>query len=251
MIHADREIDYSYHGLQNTYKHGVTTSLKGFKDANGSALSHETKEKMNRLRRQDVRVKLNESEVRNLNIAMAELDRIASALSLNSMIREEAAQIYRRVLKKDMVRGRSIDNFVAASVYAACRMMNIPRPLKTVVKASKREYNEVSKTYRVLLTELKLRPPIDDPFKYLSGIAYLLDVSREAEVYAVELLKKATIGGGLAGKSPRGVAAAALYVACELLDESLVQKAVASAAGTTEVTLRNRCQDICNALNIG
>jgi transcription initiation factor TFIIB len=49
---------------------------------------------------------------------------------------------------------------------------------------------------------------------------------------------------GLSGKDPRGIAAAALYMACIEMDDKKIQKEVASAAGTTEVTLRNRLKGL-------
>jgi transcription initiation factor TFIIB len=48
----------------------------------------------------------------------------------------------------------------------------------------------------------------------------------------------------LVGKDPRGMAAAALYMACKANDEGVTQKDIAYAAGTTEVTLRNRLRDL-------
>ena len=46
------------------------------------------------------------------------------------------------------------------------------------------------------------------------------------------------------GKDPRGIAAAALYLACKIRDERCTQKDIAEAAGITEVTLRNRLKDL-------
>ena len=46
------------------------------------------------------------------------------------------------------------------------------------------------------------------------------------------------------GKDPRGIAAAALYMACKANDEKRTQKGIAEAAGSTEVTLRNRLKDL-------
>jgi transcription initiation factor TFIIB len=53
---------------------------------------------------------------------------------------------------------------------------------------------------------------------------------------------------GLSGKDPRGIAAAALYMACLEMDDKKIQKDVASAAGTTEVTLRNRLKGLNETL---
>jgi transcription initiation factor TFIIB len=226
------------------YDKGMTTGFNGSRDARGNRLDFETRNKMSRLKRYDNRSKLDDTWGRNLSIAMAELDRLSTLLHIPQNVKEQAALIYRRALKKDLIRGRSIDAFVAASLYAACRLSRIPRPLKNVSKTSTREHSEVSRSYRLLLRELDLKMPIDDPMKFVSGIASKLKIRRDTEHYAVQILKKAKERQGLSGKDPRGIAAAALYMACVENNDKRIQKDVAAAAGTTEVTLRNRLRGL-------
>jgi transcription initiation factor TFIIB len=230
------------------YDMGLSTSFRGDRDARGNRLDPDTRSKMNKLKRYDTRTKLDDTWGRNLSIAMAELDRMAAALHIPQTVKEDAALLYRRALKKDLIRGRSIDAFVAASLYAACRLHRVPRPLKNISKASTREHSEVSRTYRLILRELELKMPIDDPMKFVSGIASKLGIRRDTEQKAVEILRRARERNGLSGKDPRGVAAAALYMACLENDDKRIQKDVASAAGTTEVTLRNRLRGLENVL---
>ncbi|MBL7079368.1 transcription initiation factor IIB [Candidatus Bathyarchaeota archaeon] len=226
------------------YDMGLSTSFKGSRDARGNKLNVDTRNMMNKLKRYDTRSKLDETWGRNLSIAMAELDRLSTVLSIPKMVKESAAFIYRQALKADLIRGRSIDAFVAASLYAACRRRKVPRPLKEISKVSTREHSEVSRSYRLLHRELKLKMPIDDPMKFVSGIASKLHVRPTTERYAVDILKRARERKGLSGKDPRGIAAAALYMACIEMDDKKIQKDVASAAGTTEVTLRNRLKGL-------
>ena len=232
------------------YDKGLSTVIKGDKDASGKRLDYETQRRMRRLQRQDNRSKVNETHARNLSIAMAELDRMASELHLPQNVKENAAMIYRRALKKDLIRGRSIDAFVAASLYAACRLQKIPRPLKEVSKISKRLHSEVAMTYRLIHKELKLRPPVDGPFKFIPSIAAKLSVNQPTEQLAINILKKADEIKALTGKDPRGLAAAALYMACQETKEKRVQRVIAKAAGTTEVTLRNRYRGLKEALTV-
>jgi transcription initiation factor TFIIB len=236
---------YSY----SIYDKGLSTVIKGDKDASGKRLDYETQRRMKRLQRQDNRSKVNETHARNLSIAMAELDRMTSELHLPQNVKENAALIYRKSLKRDLIRGRSIDAFVAASVYAACRVLGVPRPLKEVSKASKRLHSEVAMTYRLLHKELKLKPPVDGPFKFIPSIAAKLEISQLTEQTAIRILKKADEKKELTGKDPRGLAAAALYMACQQTGEKRVQRVIAEAAGTTEVTLRNRYRGLKSALD--
>lgn len=236
---------YSY----SIYDKGLSTIIKGDRDARGNKLDYETQRRMQRLRRQDNRSKVNETHARNLSIAMAELDRMTSELHLPQNVKEEAALIYRKCLKEDLIRGRSIDAFVAASIYAACRLEKVPRPLKRVSKVSTREHSEVSMTYRLMLRELNLKPPVDGPFKFIPSIASKLKVKQGTERLAVEILRKGDRAKALMGKDPRGLAAAALYMACQENDDRRVQRVIAEAAGTTEVTLRNRYKGLKEAID--
>jgi transcription initiation factor TFIIB len=165
-------------------------------------------------------------------------------------VKEGAALIYRRALKKDLIRGRSIDAFVAASIYAACRQSKVPRPLKEITKFSTRDRGEISRTYRLLIRELGIKMPLDDPLKFIPNIASKLRLRRDTEQRAVDILRKAKEVQGLSGKDPRGLAAAALYMACLDLDDRRIQKDVAEAAGTTEVTLRNRLRGLEETLRV-
>ena len=231
------------------YDKGLSTVIKGDKDASGKRLDYETQRRMRRLQRQDNRSKVNETHSRNLSIAMAELDRMVSELHLPRNVKENAAMIYRKALSKDLIRGRSIDAFVAASVYAACRLLKVPRPLKEVTKISKRIHSEVAMTYRLIHKELNLKPPVDGPFKFIPSIAAKLEIQQPTEQLAINILKKADEIKALTGKDPRGLAAAALYMACQETKEKRVQRIIAKAAGTTEVTLRNRYRGLKQALD--
>jgi transcription initiation factor TFIIB len=230
------------------YDKGLSTVFKGDRDANGNRLNDQTKRRMDRLRRFDNRSKFDETWRRNLSIAMAELDRMSVKLAIPNNVKEHAALIYRKALKKDLIRGRSIDAFVAASIYAACRTSKVPRPLKEISKSSTRQHSEVARTYRLLVRELSLRMPVDDPMKFIPSIASKLKLRRDTEQYAVEILRKAAEKRELTGKDPRGVAAAALYMACINNNDKRIQKDVAHAAGTTEVTLRNRLRGLENSV---
>ena len=228
---------------------GLSTGFGGYRDGRGNRLDLETARKMERLRRQDSRSKLDETWGRNLSIAMVELERMVDEIHVPPSVKEQAAVIYRKALRQDLIRGRSIEAFVAASVHAACRLNRIPRSLKSIAGVSTRKLGEVARTYRLLVQELGIKMPIDDPMKYVSGISSRLNVRRDTERYAVELLRRAKERQGLSGKDPRGVAAAALYMACVIKREKRIQKEVAAAANTTEVTLRNRMRGLKTVLD--
>ena len=227
---------------------GLSTVLKGSKDIRGRKLDKQTLQTFFRLRKRDNISKMDENNNRNLSVAIAQLDRMCYELHLSYKIKENAALHYRKALKMDLIRGRSIDAVVAACIYASCREFNIPRSIKTVSIASKRDYLEVAKTYRIILNLLNLKMPIDKPEKYIPGIVSSLGVNQVIEKKAQKIVQKADDLNVLVGKNPRSIAAAAVYMAC--LDEKMVfnQGRICEASDISEVTLRKRVKEFRDKL---
>ncbi|MFB6202610.1 MAG: transcription initiation factor IIB 2, partial [Halorhabdus sp.] len=74
-----------------------------------------------------------------------------------------------------------------------------------------------------------------------------LDLSEEVTNRARELLDEAREAGILSGKSPVGLAAAAIYAAALLCNERITQGAVSNVANISEVTIRNRYKELLEA----
>ncbi|MHA2023836.1 MAG: transcription initiation factor IIB, partial [Candidatus Thorarchaeota archaeon] len=102
------------------------------RDTSGKKLSPTRRSEIYRLRKWQIRSRVHSSMDRNLAQAMSELERLASQLGLPGPIRELAALLYRKSIIKKLVRGRSIEAMVAATLYAACRIRQKPRPLDEV-----------------------------------------------------------------------------------------------------------------------
>ena len=187
---------------------------------------------------------------RNLRLAMAELRRVASFLSLPSVVREEASRVYRFVLQRGLVRGRSMESVIAACIYAACRSYNIPRTLDEIATASDVARKEIGRTYRFIIRKLGIKVKPSSPKDYVSRFSSILHLSPKAQNHALKILKKADISELTSGRGPAGIAAAALYVSALVNEEKKTQREVADVAGITEVTIRNRYKELIERLGI-
>jgi transcription initiation factor TFIIB len=230
---------------------GLTTVIdKVGKDAFGRQISLDTRLKMLRLRKWQIRSRVHNSVDRNLAQAMAELDRLSDKLHITQGIKEEAALIYRKALNKGLVRGRSISAIAAASLYAACRQTQTPRTLKEISDKSPIDKKDIARCYRLLLRDLDIQMPRPDAQLRIPKIAAKVGVGERTQHTAVEILRRAVKLKTTAGKDPMGLAAAALYIACVLNNNKRTQKKIADAAGVTEVTIRNRYKELKETLNI-
>jgi transcription initiation factor TFIIB len=217
------------------------------KDAYGRALSARQRQKMQRLRTWNERFRTQSSRDRNLKQALGEIERMASALGLPQNIRETASVIYRRALQEDLLPGRSIEGVATAAIYAAARQANAPRSLDEVATVSRVERSEIARTYRYIVRELNLGVQPADPRSFVSRFVSELGLSGDVERRANELLESAKQAGVHSGKSPVGLAAAAVYAGALLTNESITQAEVSDVASVSEVTIRNRYQELLQA----
>jgi len=217
------------------------------KDAYGNSLGAKQRQKMQRLRKWNERFRTRDSKERNLKQALGEIDRMASALGLPENVRETASVIYRRALDENLLPGRSIEGVSTASVYAAARQAGVPRSLDEITDVSRVEKSEIARTYRYVVRELGLEVAPADPESYVPRFASSLGMSDEAEHRARQLLQNAKEQGVHSGKSPVGLAAAAVYAAALLTNEKTTQAAVSEVADISEVTIRNRYHELLEA----
>ncbi len=227
-----------------------TATLIGSYD--GQVVSYEVK----RLRKYQRQSSSRSTKERNWTNAGRELERIIDRLHLPSNVKELATVIYKMALNQDLIRGRTINGFVTASIHFACRLLKVSRSLEELEQITTFSKKEIARIYRFLHRELanKLNKKLGIKLKipnYLQTtekISKKLDLSIETEQLAIKIVRIAKKNKITQGRSPEGIAAAALYIACRLCGEKRIQKEIADKAETTEVTLRNRYKELIEKL---
>jgi len=217
------------------------------RDAYGNSLSSSQRKKIQRLRTWNERFRTRNSKERNLKQALGEIERMSSALGLPQSVRETASMIYRQALKKDMLPGRSIEGIATASLHAAARMEQIPRSIDEIAAVSRVDETEFKRAYRYINRELELEIQPPDPNEYLPRFASDLGIDEETEHRARELLETGKRANLHSGKSPVGLAAAAIYAAAQFTPDALTQREVSKVTDISEVTIRNRYQELLEA----
>lgn len=223
---------------------GLTTKIDWKNtDAQGQALSERKRSQLRRLRTWQERIRTKDAGERNLQLALAEINRMASALGVPRPVREVASVVYRQALEENLVQGRSIEGVATSALYAACRKEKIPRSLDEVSDVSRVERVEIGRTYRYLAAQLDLEMRPVDPRRYLPRFCSELDLGGDIQQYAADILEQSAEAGLLSGKSPTGLAGAAIYIAALEHGNKRTQSEIADVAQVTEVTIRNRYQE--------
>jgi transcription initiation factor TFIIB len=120
-------------------------------------------------------------------------------------------------------------------------------PLKQNLANSDVESEAISASNTITTTSTPIIVAID---RYISKLVNSGGIDSRAGRLAVEIAHKSNNHFLADGKSPNGLSAAYIFVAATLLGVNIPQNDLSSLAGTTEVTIRNRCKDILTSFKI-
>jgi len=230
---------------------GLSTVIgKENEDYTGRRIVGGARKDLDRLRKWQQRIMSRDSKERNLSIAIGELNMMGEKLKIPSSVLEKASYIYRTALDKGLVRGRSIRYLVAASLYVAIRQEGLPRTIKELSRVANLDKREVARNFRLVIKKLKVEMPVVDPAIHVKRICIAAGLNKRVMVEATKILRLAQEKRLTGGVDPVGIAAAAVYYACQLLGIERSHMEIAQAAGISQVTVRNKFKLLSNAMKL-
>ncbi len=189
-------------------------------------------------------------ENRNLLVAITELKRIGTNLNFPERIKRAAVLLYKEVVKKNIVRGRSIHGMITACAYYVCKDEKIPITFKEILNETAVNIRNIKRCYKILIQELNLKSPQLDVVSLIPRYCAELELDIEIEKEAVKLLSTFMTKLATCGKDPKGYCAAAIYFIAKFKNIPLTQKQVSTVIGVTKVTLRARYKELLNGFKL-
>jgi transcription initiation factor TFIIB len=157
------------------------------------------------MRREHNRARISSKAERNQVYAFTEIKRIVSSLSLPESVREQACALFESAQSTDLIRGRSLEGFAAAAVYATCRTRSISRTIDEIARVARADSDELQVGYDALNRELGLPTGPIDPGEYLPRYASELGLETDVERKAREYLTMLLAAGVIGGRNPSGL----------------------------------------------
>ena len=220
---------------------GLSTTI-GYGNGQSRRLTGRTRRRFARLRRHHSRAQVRDKLERNRIYGFSEIHRLTAYLDLPEWCKERSCRLFTAAQREDLLRGRSIEGFAAASVYATCRLASLSRTRSEVADAARGTEGELVTAYDAINRELGLATGPIDPSEYLPRFASELDVPDDVELRARSFVDKLTADGYATGRNPSGVAAACLYTAAREYCYNLTQDDAADIADVATVTIRGTYQ---------
>jgi len=234
-----------------TISHKGLSTLIGLNDTDGRGkmLDPVQKETIQRLRTWNNRSQLNDSISRNLDKALKYLNNFGDKLYLSPAVMENAAYIYRKAAMRKLAKGRSTVSLVAASIYAACREISIPKTISDIANVCNIPSKEIMSHYKLILKELSLKIPVIQGIDYVTLISNRLKITEKTKREAIRIFSLVQHSRISVGKNPRAFAGAIIYIASQDCNEFLRQVEVCQVADISTVSLRKRCKEIKTILD--
>ena len=209
-------------------------------------LTGRKRRRLARMRREHNRARISTKVDRNKITGFTEIRRVVSQLSLPLDVRDQACAMFESAQAEDLLRGRSIEGFAAATIYATCRTLSMARTIEEVVDVAIADENELKAAYRALNRELGVPTGPINPAEYLARYASELELDTVVESRAQDHVSTLRDEGLIGGRNPSGVAAACLYAASADDDacKTVTQAEAAAVADVSPVTIRSTVVDL-------
>ena len=229
---------------------GLSTEIgKHNRDYNKHKLSPNGIRKSQKLRKTQNRETRRDSFSKNLGQAVTEFELVASQMDIPDKIIDEAIRIYRRLKKISVAKGYTIEPLVCACLYAASRIVKLPRTLDELAIQSSIPKKEIYRAFSKCLIKF-VNVPLPTPRDFISRFCSELALSGKAYLRAIEITKLPNSKHLLNGKNYIGIAIATIYISSIISDEKVTQHRLSQIANISEVTIRNRYKELCSKLKI-
>lgn len=227
-------------------------------DATGRKIGTDMENIINKLRVLEKRTRYNNATDRNLKYAFEQLNKLKYKLGISDAIIKKSFYFYKKAQSLGIVRGRTIDGIVSASIYLACKEFERPTTLKEISKATNVKIRTISHYYRILVVELGLETvPVIDPMKCIIKITNKMNLNESTERKAIQIMADVKRNKIHEGKNPIAIAASTVYVACKIDEDyndkkgkTKTQREFAKSTGISDSVLRKWYNDIVYTLNL-
>lgn len=185
----------------------------------------------------------------------SEIQRMSNSLDLDEATEELAKTMFRSAQHLDLTRGWRAEEVIAACVYIAVRELVIPVSMDDVANVTSAAKYEIARTFRFLVKQMELEMKPEEPEKFVDEYIDRLNDKYDSKlgkdvVQCAKNIISIEIGQGeLPGYAPKSIAAAAVYVACEVENKRVTQAEVADVTGVVPSTIRRISEthrDVCN-----
>lgn len=182
--------------------------------------------------------------------------------SLSEEVAERAYELLVSAFKKGFTRGRKLDVLSLGCFYTAAKICGSPLsvyelvskicepPYQPYIKSVLRVSKDLRREFKIPIQKLALFSIDENRIeKILDSLSLTKDEKSKIKNNVLNLLNNLP-KRVIVGKNPTSIVCALIYISTTQLRIPITQKEIASVAGITEVTIRNRYKELSECLGI-
>jgi transcription initiation factor TFIIB len=198
--------------------------------------------------------------------AYKEIVSLCEAINMGTNVSNAAKHIFKLVDKHKFLKGKPQEAVIAGCIFIACRQNNVPRTFREIFDLTSVSKKEVGRVFKQLQSFLQKLQDQDGAATGLNTVTNYENTSVGAEdlcgryVSQLGFTKQTKISkisralaegandiSALAGRSPLSVAAACIYMACQIVGESRSSLPIAKQAGVSDGTVKTAYKHLYSA----
>ncbi|CCT62340.1 probable transcription initiation factor IIB [Fusarium fujikuroi IMI 58289] len=198
--------------------------------------------------------------------AYKEIVSYCEAINMGTNVSNAAKHIFKLVDKHKFLKGKPQDAVIAGCIFIACRQNNVPRTFREIFNLTSVSKKEVGRVFKQLQSFLQKLQDQDGEATGLNTVTNYENTSVGAEdlcsryVSQLGFTKQTKISkisrslalransiSALAGRSPLSVAAACIYMACQIVGEPRSSLPIAKQAGVSDGTVKTAYKHLYSA----
>jgi len=196
-----------------------------------------------------------DKSARQLLAAYREISAMCDTIDLPRTVSDSAKLVFKRCMDNKSVKGKSQESVIAACIFIACRHSGVPRTFREICALTNVPKKEIGKVFKLLEKQInseeasffggiKVAESLNNTGTtsaedLISRFCNRLGLSQQMQAFTMQLLRKASTMGILAGRSPISIAAANIYMMSALRGVPKSFKDISEIAGVSDSTIRN------------
>ncbi|XP_053739447.1 transcription initiation factor IIB-like isoform X2 [Synchiropus splendidus] len=167
-----------------------------------------------------------------------EISTMADRINLPKNIVDRTNLLFRQVYEQKTLQGRANNAIASACLYIACRQEGVPRTFKEICAVSRISKKETGRCFKLILKVLETSMYLITTGDFMSRFCSNLGLTKQVQMGATFIARRAMELDLVPGRSPISVAAAAIYMASQASSDKRTQKDIGDTAGVADVTIR-------------
>jgi transcription initiation factor TFIIB len=250
----DHGIEHKYSLEPNTLRTSGSYTFRVHDSGIGSTefSTHNKSIKWLNMKRLQKKIRV-EKKNRIVEKALRHLNEYVKIIEPPKYVSETAGMILQKCVDGKNYKDKTLRLLAIAALYVAYKVYGLPQSAKMYAKKMNISLKDLWRAEKIIYTNVKNVNKMikkDEPEYYVPYIINKLSLSPKVQYLANKIIRLAKELGLNNGKSAVGLATAAVYVASILLNEKRTQIDVAKTVNVTDVTIRNRYNDIVRSFDI-